>query len=123
MDGANLEDFLSRPGQNGFRTLKMSYNVMGEPKITLKDLSMQCKEVPVKWVLPGPRTSKWCISYLSIEGLGLEGHHERFRQICNLRCAGAFSIDHGSWTGAFGRSAGRMQLVEHRSAVPEVADD
>ena len=93
MDGANLEDFLSRPGQNGFRTLKMSYNVMGEPKITLKDLSMQCKEVPVKWVLPGPRTSKWCISYLSIEGLGVEGHHERFRQICNLRCAGAFSIE------------------------------
>lgn len=84
VDGADVEEFLSRPGQNDFRTLKISHNVMGEPEITLKDLSMRCKEVPVKWVLPGPRTSKWCISYLSIEGLGLEGHHERFRQICKI---------------------------------------
>ena len=38
-------------------------------------------ETAVKWTLTGPRTSKWCISYLAIEGLGFEGHHERLRQV------------------------------------------
>ncbi|CAK0799436.1 unnamed protein product, partial [Prorocentrum cordatum] len=36
------------------------------------------------WTLPGPRTAARCMSYLQREGLGIEGHHEHFRQICKL---------------------------------------
>ena len=35
----------------------------------------------MKWTLSGPRTAKWCINYLAVEGLGFEGHHERLRQV------------------------------------------
>ena len=39
------------------------------------------------WKIQGPRTAQWCLNYLAIEGLGLEGHHERFRQLCKLDSA------------------------------------
>lgn len=41
-------------------------------------------EVEVKWSLPGPRTAKLCVTYLSIEGLVFEVHHERMRTLCRL---------------------------------------
>ena len=33
------------------------------------------------WQLTGPRTARWCVNYLAIEGLGCEGQLERLRQI------------------------------------------
>ena len=36
-----------------------------------------------------PRTAKWCVNYLSVEGLGFEGHHERLRQVAK--------VDASSW--------------------------
>ena len=32
----------------------------------------------------GPRTARWCVSYLIVENLGLKGHHDRVRQLCRL---------------------------------------
>ena len=41
------------------------------------------------WKITGPRTARWRLSYLKVEGLGLDEHHERFRQVCRL--------DSGTW--------------------------
>lgn len=57
---------------------------MGQPEKNLQEVAQECVEVPVTWVLPGPRTARWCINYLAVEGLGFEGHHERVRQICKV---------------------------------------
>ena len=57
-------------------------NGLGVPEAPPKDLISQCKEVDVNWSPPGPRTAKWCLQYLSVEGLRFEGHHKRFRQAC-----------------------------------------
>ncbi|CAK0903344.1 unnamed protein product [Prorocentrum cordatum] len=36
------------------------------------------------WDLPGPRSVLWCLEFINHEGLGLDGHHERFRVQCKL---------------------------------------
>jgi len=36
------------------------------------------------WDLPGPRSTLWCLEFVNQEGLGLDGHHERFRSTCKL---------------------------------------
>ena len=84
VDGGELDEFFSKPGASDFRTLKLVLNGMGQPEQSLREISVLCREVPVKWSLPGPRTAKWCINYLAVEGLGFEGHHERLRQVCKV---------------------------------------
>lgn len=81
VDGADLQQFLQRPALGDSRVLVQEMNSLGQPERSLKEVAAACREVEVKWVLSGPRTSKWCVNYLSIEGLGFEGHHERLRQI------------------------------------------
>lgn len=56
-------------------------NPIGHPERTLKDVASTSKEVPAQWVLTGPRTARWCVSYLAVENFGFEGHHERLRQV------------------------------------------
>ena len=53
----------------------------------MKDASKKSVEKEVSWTLTGPRTTRWCISYLVMEGLGFEGHHERFRNLCKVDAA------------------------------------
>lgn len=62
--------------------------------MSLTDLSAKCKQHDLGWKVVGPRTTKWCLSYLSVEGLGLEGHHERFRQLCKLETSSWGVMEH-----------------------------
>eukprot|EP00438_Fugacium_kawagutii_P014095 Skav231798 [mRNA] locus=scaffold734:131220:155475:+ [translate_table: standard] len=81
VDGADLAMFRQRPARCDIRLLPSFLNSLGQPERTLKDVAAASVEAPVGWVLSGPRTSKWCVNYLTVENLGFEGHHERLRQI------------------------------------------
>lgn len=82
--GAELETFLQKPGKCDRRLIVQKKNNLGQPERSLQEVAQESEEVPVAWILPGPRTSRWCINYLAVEGLGFEGHHERLRQICKV---------------------------------------
>ncbi len=84
VDGGDLAGFLARNGRGDLRVLDYEMNALGQPERSLKEVARCCKEVSVKWTLPGPRTSQWCINYLAVENLGFEGHHERLRQSCKV---------------------------------------
>jgi hypothetical protein len=56
----------------------------GRQERSLASVASTCREEAVNWTLSGPRTAKWCVEFLSIEGIGLEGHHERMRTVCKL---------------------------------------
>ena len=81
VDGADLHQFMQRPARCDLRVLPQELNALGQPERSLKEIATACKETDVKWTLSGPRTAKWCINYLAVEGLGFEGHHERLRQV------------------------------------------
>ncbi|CAK9052120.1 unnamed protein product [Durusdinium trenchii] len=81
VDGADLVKFWQRPSECDNRILPVVFNALGSPESTLKDVAVACREKDVKWTLSGPRTAKWCVNYLAVEGLGFEGHHERLRQV------------------------------------------
>lgn len=81
VDGDELKAYLQKPALNDSRVLPIEFNSLGQPERTLKEVAALCKEVPTRWVLSGPRTSRWCVNYLAIENLGFEGHHERLRQV------------------------------------------
>lgn len=87
--GSNIDMFKLKPGGWDYRTTSIEKDAMGKNENNMKEVSRKSEEVKLEWNLPGPRTSKWCMSYLIIENLGFEGHHERFRQLCKL--------DSGSW--------------------------
>ena len=84
IDGEDRAKFVQRPSLWEHRVLPQEIDALGKPECSLKDAAKKASEVEVAWVLTGPRTAKWCVSYLVIEGLGLEGHHERFRQLCKV---------------------------------------
>lgn len=84
IDGGERDVFLGRNVRGDSRVLPVHLNAMGQPERTLREVASLSREVEVKWSLPGPRTTQWCINYLAIEGLGFEGHHERLRQMCRL---------------------------------------
>ena len=81
VDGADRHQFMQRPARCDLRVLPQELNALGQPERSLKEIATACKESDVKWTLSGPRTAKWCINYLAVEGLGFEGHHERLRQV------------------------------------------
>ena len=96
VDGSELRAYLQKPAKNDSRILPIELNSLGQPERTLKDVAALCKEVPMKWVLSGRRTARWCVNYLAIENLGFEGHHERLRQVTKADASswgirGAFS--------------------------------
>ena len=84
VDGADLGAIMNRPSRCDPRVLEVSKSSSGAPEASMKDVMSLSKEVEVGWVLSGPRTTKWCLQYLLVEGLGFEGHHERFRQVCKI---------------------------------------
>ena len=75
---------LRLPGGWDHRTVERVAEDCGRSEAPLKDVVHLCSEVPVQWGLSGPRTARWCLQYLIVEGLGLEGHHERVRQLCKV---------------------------------------
>lgn len=79
-----VEDFNARPSSCDARIVKIKNNAVGTPERPLAEIIAETKEYRVGWKLSGPRTSRWCLNYLVIEGLGFEAHHERFRQLCKL---------------------------------------
>ena len=84
VDGGKLDEFLGVPALSDHRVLPVKYNAMGVPERSLAEVAATCREEPVKWSLPGPRTAKWCVTYLSVEAIGFEAHHERLRSLCKL---------------------------------------
>ncbi|CAK0838131.1 unnamed protein product [Prorocentrum cordatum] len=36
------------------------------------------------WLVTGPRTTFWCIEFINNEGMGIDGHHDRFRAVAKL---------------------------------------
>ena len=89
IDGADRSVFMQKPALWDHRIFPQEIDALGKPDCSLKEVAKKSKEVEVLWNLAGPRTARWCISYLVVEGVGLEGRHERFRQLCK--------IDASSW--------------------------
>ena len=87
--GKDIAAFKLKPGGWDYRTTSIEVDALGKTENSMKEVSRKSVEIKLGWTLTGPRTAKWCVSYLAIENLGLEGHHERFRQLCKL--------DSGSW--------------------------
>ena len=85
--GRDREQFLLRPGGWDFRCTPISLDSLGRPEVSLKDAAQKSFQKHVRWTMTGPRTTKWCLNYLVVEGLGLEGHHERVRTLCKLDSA------------------------------------
>ncbi|OLQ05790.1 hypothetical protein AK812_SmicGene10971 [Symbiodinium microadriaticum] len=85
--GRDREQFLLRPGGWDFRCTPISLDSLGRPEVSLKDAAQKSFQKQVRWTMTGPRTTKWCLNYLVVEGLGLEGHHERVRTLCKLDSA------------------------------------
>ena len=81
VDGSDYFKFLQKPARSDPRVLEVELNALGQPERGLKEVASLCREAKVRWTLAGPRTAKWCVNYLAVEGLGFEGHHERLRQV------------------------------------------
>ena len=87
IDGGERVHFLQKPAMCDDRIVPREVDALGKPDCSLKEVSKKFKENEVGWSLTGPRTSRWCVSYLVVEGLGLEGHHERFRSLCKIEAS------------------------------------
>lgn len=77
VDGGDLFSVLQRPAKSDMRTLPLELNALGQPERTLKEVAAACQEKKSS----GCWSAKWCVNYLGVENLGLEGHRERVRQI------------------------------------------
>ena len=69
-------------------------SLLGTPERALADAAAFCIEFDLGWTIVGPRTAKWCLHYMAIEGLGFEGHHERFRTLCKLESSTWGVVEH-----------------------------
>lgn len=87
IDGGDRVKFLQRPAMCDARVVPQEVDALGKPDCSLKEASKKFQETDVGWSLTGPRTSRWCISYLVVEGVGFEGHHERFRSLCKIEAS------------------------------------
>ena len=86
IDGGERVQFLQKPSLCDVRIVPQ-VDALGKPECSLKEVSKKFTETEVGWSLTGPRTSRWCVSYLVVEGLGLAGHHERFRNLCKIEAS------------------------------------
>lgn len=87
IDGGQIKRFLQKPAECDYRVVCQEFDALGKPECSLKDVAKKFNEVTTNWNLTGPRTCRWCISYLVVEALGLEGHHERFRTLCKVEAS------------------------------------
>ena len=87
LDGEDRPSFMQLPAEYDPRVLPQDLDPLGRPDSNLKEVAKKSHECSMPWVLTGPRTARWCISYLVSEGLGFEAHHERFRQLCKIEAS------------------------------------
>lgn len=83
----SADDFNNRIAACDGRINRRKLNALGTPEVPLSDAVSASKQFDMGWKMTGPRTAQWCLNYLVVEGLGLEAHHERFRQLCRLDSA------------------------------------
>ena len=81
-----MASFNGRPTACDARILPIKFNALGTPERPLADVVSESVELEMGWPLVGLRTPRWCLNYLTVEGLGFEAHHEtsRFRKLCKL---------------------------------------
>ena len=86
---ATESSFYDRAVDADARVLGIRRNKQGKREITWREMRERVREEDFgeDWALPGPRTSLWCIEFVDQEGLGIEGHHERFKSACRLQVA------------------------------------
>ena len=123
-----VEDFNGRPALCDGRILPRKNNSLGVPEMSLSDAAARSKQYDLGWKVVGPRTAKWCLAYLSVEGLGLEGHHERFRQFVSvgdfkLGSDGTFPIVYVCQALDSDRHGEPMQLPRGRADVQAASDN
>ena len=55
-------------------------------EVTWSNMAARVKEEDFgkDWLVAGPRTTFWCIDFISNEGMGIDGHHDRFRAVAKL---------------------------------------
>ena len=56
VDGADFHDFMQKPARGDCRVLEVGLNALGHPERSLREIASMCKEVLVKWSLPGRRS-------------------------------------------------------------------
>ena len=82
VDGADVHSFTQKPAACDIRVFAGGAQCHGTAGAEFeRHISALCIERKVRWILSGPRTARWCVAYLAVEGLGFEGHHERLRQV------------------------------------------
>lgn len=108
VDGADYHEFMQKPARGDCRILEVGLNALGHPERSLREIASMCREVPVKWSLPGPRTAKWCVNYLSVEGLGFDQASGQSGCLV-MGHTGALPADHEPSTSLVGRPVGRLQ--------------
>ena len=86
---ATEEAFYDRAVDADARVLGIRRNKQGRREITWREMRASVKEEDfgTDWPGTGPRTALWCIEFIDHEGLGIEGHHERFRSVCRLQAS------------------------------------
>ena len=94
VDGGDRAIFCQRRSSWDARTLPIDLDALGRPDCSLKEVAKKSEEKTMSWVLTGPRTARWCISYLVTEGLGFEAHHERFRQLGRIEASSWGAQEH-----------------------------
>ena len=80
------KEFFERVVAADARILAVSRRSGGRREMSWAELVERVRQEDFKddWTLPGPRTAKWCIEFIHLEGLGPDGHHERFRVITRV---------------------------------------
>lgn len=61
-----MAEFNNRPSLCDGRLLSRKSNAMGTPEMPLAEAATGAKEFDLGWKINGPRTAKWCLSYLSL---------------------------------------------------------
>ena len=55
-------------------------------EVTWSNMAARVKEEDFgkDWLVAGRRTTFWCIDFINNEGMGIDGHHDRFRAVAKL---------------------------------------
>ncbi|CAK0829840.1 unnamed protein product, partial [Prorocentrum cordatum] len=77
--------FFDRGVSGDARIMAVRRNRQGRRERTWAEMVVDVvREFTDDWDLPGPRSTLLCLEFVNQEGLGLDGHRERFRSTCML---------------------------------------
>ncbi|CAK0853099.1 unnamed protein product, partial [Prorocentrum cordatum] len=82
---AELEDFVGRAGAADARVMPVM-RTGARREVTWAVVAARVREEDFErdWLVTGPRTTFWCIEFIDNEGMGIDGHHDRFRAVAKL---------------------------------------